>query len=125
MWLAKINAKQLKFIELMLTSKMTQKEIANEIGVDPSTLSQWKKNDDIMSEYDKGIKRAIRYAAKEAFEKQIALLKSKNEMIVYMVSRDILERGGYKADKLDNTTNDGGLVILPQATDASGDTLVQ
>lgn len=96
------NAKQNKCIELMVEGRMTQKQIAEQLDVTENTISNWKKNDEFMSEYREALKSSIDSVAAEAFETQRKLLKSRSDMVRYMTSKDILDRAGFKpSEKID------------------------
>lgn len=96
------NPKQNRCIELMLEGKWTQKQIAKQLDVSENTISNWKKNDEFMGEYNTALKSSINVVAAEAFATQKKLLKSRSDMVRYMVSKDILDRAGFKAsEKID------------------------
>ena len=94
-----LNYKQKKCIELMATGEYTQKEIAKKIDITEKTICTWKKNDEFMAELDNLVAVGIRSIAAKAFKTQVKLLNSKNEWIRFTVSKDILDRAGFKADE--------------------------
>ena len=97
-----LNPKQQKCIELMVEGSMTQKQIAEQLKVSENTVSNWKKNDEFMGEYNTALKSSINLVAAKAFSTQMKLLNAKSEMVRYMVSKDILDRAGFKAsEKID------------------------
>ena len=91
-----LSAKQRKCIELLVQGELSQKEIAEEIKVSEQTICNWKKNDEFRSEYDSLMRVCIQSFAAKAFQTQKRLLNAKSEMVRYMVSKDILDRAGYK-----------------------------
>ncbi len=91
-----LSAKQRKCIELLVQGELSQKEIAEEIKVSEQTICNWKKNDEFRSEYDNLMRVCIQSFAAKAFQTQKRLLNAKSEMVRYMVSKDILDRAGYK-----------------------------
>lgn len=93
------NPKQNKCIELMVEGKFKQKEIAKKLGVSENTISNWKKNEEFMSEYNNALKLSINSVASEAFFTQRKLLNATSEMVRYMTSKDILDRAGFKANE--------------------------
>ena len=97
-----LNPKQRKCIEFMLEGNMTQKQMAELLNVTENTISNWKKNDEFMSEYNTTLKSNINAVAAKAFTTQMKLLNARSEMVKYMVSKDILDRAGFKpSEKID------------------------
>lgn len=97
-----LNPKQRKCIEFMIDGTMTQKQMAEQLNVSENTISNWKKNDEFMSEYNTTLKSNINAVAAKAFSTQMKLLNARSEMVKYMVSKDILDRAGFKpSDKID------------------------
>ena len=97
-----LNPKQKKCIELMIDGTTTQKQIAEQLNVSENTISNWKKNDEFMGEYNTALKSSINLVAAKAFSTQMKLLNARSEMVRYMVSKDILDRAGFKAsEKID------------------------
>ena len=94
-----LNPKQKKCIELMVEGVSTQKQIAEKLNVSENTISNWKKNDEFMSEYNTTLKSSINAVAAKAFSTQTKLLNARSEMVRYMVSKDILDRAGFKASE--------------------------
>ena len=97
-----LNANQKICIQLMVEGLLTQKQIANRLGVTENTISNWKKNAEFMGEYNTALKSSINLVAAEAFSTQRKLLKARSEMVRYMAAKDILDRAGFKApEKID------------------------
>ena len=97
-----LNPKQRKCIELMVEGTTTQKQIAEQLNVTENTISNWKKNDEFMSEYNATLKSNINAVAAKAFSTQMKLLNARSEMVRHMVAKDILDRAGFKAsEKID------------------------
>ena len=94
-----LSSKQKKCIELMSTGEFTQREIAQKINITEKTISTWKKKDEFIDELDNLVAKGIRSIAAKAFMTQRKLLDSKNEWIRFNVSKDILDRGGFKTDE--------------------------
>ena len=94
-----LKPKQQKCLKLMITGKFSQREIAEQINVSEKTICQWKKDSEFMNAYDDMLKRSIKFVAAKAFHTQINLLSSKNDMVKYLVSKDILDRAGYKPEE--------------------------
>lgn len=98
-----LNEKQLKCINLMITSNKTQKTIAKEIEVSQKTICEWKKKKEFKDELQKQIQNNFSLLAIDAQKELKKLLKSKNEYIRIQAVKDVLERAGYKpAERIKN-----------------------
>lgn len=85
----------------MIEGDLKQIEIAKQIKVSEKTICEWKKKKEFMDTYDELLRSSIRTVASKAFKTQSKLLDSRSDMVKYMVSKDILDRAGYKPnDKL-------------------------
>jgi predicted DNA-binding protein YlxM (UPF0122 family) len=118
-----LKPKQKKCIELMLQGDLQQKQIAALIKVTEQTICNWKRDvPEFMQEYNRLLKQSIQSVASKAFRTQTKLLDAKSEMVRYMVSKDILDRAGFKAtDKVEySAASDFVFNILPasERTDA-------
>jgi len=91
-----LNPKQVECIHMMVQNpKMRGKELAAALGVTEKTISQWKnKNTEFQNEYNTLVRSKIQYAASQAIEKQIELLKSRRAMVAHLAAKDILDRAG-------------------------------
>ena len=99
----KLNEKQLKCINLMITTNKTQKTIAKEIEVSEKTICEWKKKKEFKDELQKQIQNNFSLLAIEAQKELKKLLKSKNEYIRSQAVKDVLDRAGYKpAERIKN-----------------------
>lgn len=107
-----LSSKQKKCIELMASGEFTQKEIAKQINITEKTICTWKKEKEFMGELDALIRISIQSLAAKAFMTQVNLLKAKSEMVRYMVSKDILDRAGYKPD--DKFKVEGAIPVVIQ-----------
>jgi predicted DNA-binding protein YlxM (UPF0122 family) len=117
-----LTSKQKKAVELLALGNMTQKEIAQTIKVSEHTICDWKKNDDFVSEVDFLIRKTLRSAAAKALYVQLDLLNNaKNEMVKYLVSKDILDRTGYKPDDIVKIENPIPQVVIIDDFNAWGD----
>ncbi len=98
-----LNEKQLKCINLMITTNKTQKTIAKEIEVSEKTICEWKKKKEFKDELQKQIQNNFSLLAIEAQKELKKLLKSKNEYIRIQAVKDVLDRAGYKpAERIKN-----------------------
>jgi len=101
--LDELNEKQLKCINLMITSNKTQKTIAKEIEVSEKTICEWKKKKEFKDELQKQIQNNFSLLAIDAQKELKKLLKSKNEYIRIQAVKDVLDRAGYKpAERIKN-----------------------
>lgn len=102
-----LKPKQLKCLELMIQGTMTDKEIAEAINVTQKTICEWKKkNEEFQNEYTALMRNSLQYAAPKAFNKQMSLLKSKNDMVAHLAAKDILDRAGFNpVDKVEQTVD--------------------
>lgn len=107
-----LNTKQLKCIEFMVEGTMTQKQMAEKLNVTQNTISNWKKNDEYMTEYNTALKSSINEVAAKAFKTQKELLSSHNDMVRYMVSKDILDRAGFKPENKINIEGSVPVMIV-------------
>ena len=94
-----LNTKQKKCIILMVSGQKTQKQIADELSVSENTISNWKKNDEFMTEYTSSLKKAMKDVAAKAFQTEIKLLSARSEMVRLLAAKDVLDRAGFKADE--------------------------
>lgn len=100
-----LNAKQLKCIELMVTTNKTQRTIAKELDVREETISRWKKESVFKTEFDKQMKESINLSSAIAYQTILKLMNAKSEMVRFYAAKDILDRAGYSYDK-NNTNNE-------------------
>lgn len=102
-----LKPKQLKCLELMIQGTMTDKEIAEAINVTQKTICEWKKkNEEFQNEYTALMRSSLQYAAPKAFNKQMSLLKSKNDMVAHLAAKDILDRAGFNpVDKVEQAVD--------------------
>ena len=107
-----LNQKQKKCIELLVAGNRTQKEIAEILHVSENTISNWKKNEEFISEYTSSLKSSMKDVAAKAFNTEISLLKARSEMVRLMAAKDILDRAGFKPDDNVNLIGSGTVVIV-------------
>lgn len=98
-----LKPKQVKCLQLMLQGDMTDKEIAETINITQKTICEWKKNSkEFQEEYNRLMRCSLQYAAPKAFNKQLSLLKSKNDMVAHLAAKDIMDRAGFNpSDKIE------------------------
>lgn len=110
-----LNPKQKKCIGLMVQGEFTQKQIAETIHVSENTISNWKKDEEFMSEYNASLLASINWVAAKAFKTQIKLLTARSEMVRHLVAKDILDRAGYKPE--DNIKLSGPIPVVISGSD--------
>ncbi len=93
-----LNQNQEKCIELMVKTDMKQVDIAEELGVTPTTICLWKKQEEFKTAYADAVRAAMPEAAPKAWNTIVDLLKSNNAGIRLAAARDILDRAGFKAE---------------------------
>ena len=87
---------QKECLRLMIENpRMKMQDIAGELKVTPKTISMWKRNEEFRAEYDNNFRMKLQYASARAFQKQMDLLDSPNEMVAYLASKDIMDRAGF------------------------------
>ncbi|HDE4743277.1 TPA: helix-turn-helix domain-containing protein [Staphylococcus aureus] len=79
-------------IKLMVTTGMSQKEIANKIGVEESTISRWKKREDFKVEREKQESEFFRDLKSPALQTLNELLKAKSEFVRYSTAVYIVDK---------------------------------
>ncbi|PTG53545.1 hypothetical protein BU687_04955 [Staphylococcus chromogenes] len=79
-------------IKLMVTTGMSQKEIANKIGVEESTISRWKKREDFKAEREKQESEFFRDLKSPALQTLNKLLKAKSEFVRYSTAVYIVDK---------------------------------
>lgn len=94
-----LNSKQLKCIELMVSSNKTQRSIAKELDVREETVSRWKKEKEFKIEFDKQMKDSINLSSALAYQTIMKLMNAKSEMVRFYAAKDLLDRAGYIYDK--------------------------
>lgn len=89
-------------IQLMVTTSMSMKEIAEEIGVHYNTVYNWNRNEDFIEARTKFMQKELGKHAARAMRTMVELLESEQDNVRYSAAKDILDRAGFKAtDKLE------------------------
>lgn len=95
-----LTKKQNQAVILMVTSDLTQREIATEIKVSEVSLSNWKKKPEFIEALEKYQTKFLNSMTSEAMRTLKSLLMAENENVRLSAAKDILDRNGYKpADK--------------------------
>lgn len=79
-------------INLMVTTDMSQKEIANEIGIEESTISRWKKKEEFQVEKERQEKEFLRDLKSPAIKTLRRLLNAKSEFVQYSTAVYIVDK---------------------------------
>lgn len=98
---------KLQAIELLLTTNLTQGEIAKKVGVHFNTITNWKKDKDFIRMKKEAVDYNLQDISIEAFKTMKELLKSGDPNIRFRASKDLLDRAGYKP--VDRTELSGNL----------------
>ena len=91
-----LSAKQKKCIDLLVTGRYTQAQIAKELKITPQTICNWKKDPDFSQELQACLKSCIQTLAPKAVKTLESLLNSESDNVRFSAARDILDRTGFK-----------------------------
>ena len=92
-----LNSKQKKCIKMLVSGDMSQNEIAKALGVNPGTISDWKKKEEFWEEYNRANKIVINSIVPKAVQTVKSLLNADSEQVRLAAAKDVLDRAGYKA----------------------------
>ena len=93
----RLTGRELQAIELMVSTNMTQLQIAEEIGVCDETVYRWTKKPHFQAKLEEENKKRFHNLAVEAQKEMERLaLKGKREHTRLQACKDILDRAGYK-----------------------------
>lgn len=93
-----LSTKQLKCIELMLTMpEYTQRELAEQLGVNENTIGNWKKNEEFMTEKQKASDELWRDMADKAQKRMFQLMDSANESVALGATKYVMDSAGRNA----------------------------
>ena len=107
-----LSGKQKRCIELMLEGELLLKDIAEELGVTPKTISTWKKDETFIEVYEEAVKSALRYSAVKAMGKVEKLMDSSNDFVALYAAQDVLNRAGFKpTDKMELTEKAAPVIV--------------
>ncbi|MCS8562725.1 hypothetical protein EFJ78_02040 [Pediococcus pentosaceus] len=107
-----MSPKKQKAIELMFNAKLSQKDIADEVGVHETTLSKWKHDDDYKEYMEKYARETISRSSGKALGTMIGLLNARSELVRFNAAKDLLDRAGFApTDKVDLSGNDINIKI--------------
>lgn len=117
-----LKPKQIKCLELMIRGDMTDKAIAQEINISQKTICDWKKNNrEFQDQYNAMMRSALQYAAPKAFNKQVSLLNSDNDMVAHLAAKDIMDRSGFKpVDKIEQQVDMDLKISIDYGDDEEG-----
>lgn len=95
-----LKPRQEKCLALMVAGNRTQKEIAEEIGVTPATICNWRRDAEFKQAYTEALREGVRDVAAVALLEMVELLHSSNAMVRFMAARDLLDRAGIKPQEV-------------------------
>ena len=100
-----LNQKQLKCIELMVHTDMTNLQIAKKIGINNNTITLWLKKDEFQDAMKEEVDKSFKKMATKAQRKLNHLIDSKNDMVSLAACKEVLNKSGYKeTEKVESTT---------------------
>ena len=92
-----LNSKQIQAIVLLTCEHKTQAQAAQMLQIHRNTITNWKKNEEFVTELENAIRQSIKFASVTALRIMAGLLCSPNERLRFQVAKDILDRAGYKS----------------------------
>ncbi len=92
-----LTPKQKLCIELMLSTNKSYGLIAQELSINPNTITTWLKNDEFNDVLDRGIKRRFNGMALAAQKRLEHLINSNNEAVALGAVKEVLSKAGYDA----------------------------
>ena len=102
-----LNNRQLRAIEMLVTTAMRKQDIAKEVGVSPATMSTWLKKDEFQQGIREEMQRCFAESAYKARRKLDLLIDSSNEGIALAASREVLNKAGYmETQKVEQTVKE-------------------
>lgn len=98
--MASLNMK--KVAKLMVTTSLSQREIAEELDINECTISRYKNTDEFKKIIKEVEQEFLNSLSAKALRTMDNLLNARSEFVKFSASKDILDRTGYKpTDKLD------------------------
>lgn len=88
--------KREQVISLLVSTDMSQQEIAKEVGVHGTTISKWKKDPDFQAMLEEAQWRFLGDLASPALRVLRTSLKVSDPKVRLQAAKDILNRAGYK-----------------------------
>lgn len=107
------SEKMKKAIKLMVTTSMSQREIAKELNVAEQTVCNWKKEkdfDEIKLREEREFLGGITGLAIRTYKN--ILENGKSEHVRYLVAQDILDRTGHKPTDKQEISYDEPITIV-------------
>lgn len=102
----RLNDKQILAVEIISTPKragLTYKEVAEEVGVNESTIHRWRKQDNFYEAVNKAVVRKSQGRLADMFEAAIdGVIEDKNAALF----RTIIQTHGLLTDKIEVTSGE-------------------
>lgn len=93
-----LSPEQDKAINLLVYTTFTKQQVANQVGVNPSTISRWFSNTEFKMAYDAAMENSFKEMATEAKQTVYKIMtKGERESNRLAAAKDILSRSGYDA----------------------------
>lgn len=115
-----LKAKQIKAIEMLISSEFTYEEIAAELKITPKTLYNWRQDEDFCTELRRKMRLRISNLAPKALKKMEKLIDAKSEMVAHLSAKDILDRAGYEEETTVNLNSVAAVQIVDDIPQAAG-----
>lgn len=92
-----LNKKQKKCVELLISGKFKQAQVAEQCDVTRETVNKWlNHNEEFKKEYEKAMSESIQSLAPKAKYTMSKLLDAESENVRFQAAKDILDRTGFK-----------------------------
>lgn len=105
-----LSKKQRDCLHLMVTTDMPQSKIAEDIGVNESTICRWKNKKEFKEALQEMERDYLKGLSAKAIRTMDNLLKARSELVRFNAAKDILDRTGHKPD--DNINLNASKVVI-------------
>lgn len=96
-----LSEKQQRYVELKQETQQTDKKLAQEIGVDVTTISRWKSKSDFIEGQEAFQREHLRSAVPKAIQTLMDLLHSEHDRVRLDTAKEILNKTGYKDNEIE------------------------
>lgn len=93
-----LSPEQVECLDLMINSKLSQKQIAKQIKMSEQTICNWKKDAEFMAQYNKLLRSSLQSVAGKAVRTLVSLLDADSEQVRLNAAKDVLDRAGFKPE---------------------------
>lgn len=107
-----LTNKQLKAVEMLVYTSMQKQEIAKELKVSNSTISQWLKKEEFQQAITDEMHRGFVDIAYKARRRLAELVDSSNEQVALGAIKEALNKAGYQeTQKVEQTVREINIEI--------------